>query len=303
MKIWVGLTDRNWFEFLRARDPEEVNFWQPSAGRRAVSLEPGSPFLFKLHAPYNVIVGGAFYVRYSALPARLAWDAFGANNGVADYASLRRRVEQYRTGAVVGDPTIGCNVLNGPFFWPESEWIPAPEGWAPNIVQGKSFLTSEPAGAALWDAVVRRLQPAVAGQIGDQPRYGADYLTRARLGQGAFRVLVTDAYGRRCAVTGEKTLPVLEAAHIQPYADSGPHLVSNGLLLRSDLHTLFDRGYITVTDELRVEVSPRIKEEFSNGREYYRHHGQPLVTVPNTRNEQPSTSFLRWHNEHRFLAA
>jgi putative restriction endonuclease len=303
MKIWVGLTDRKWFEFLRARNPDEVNFWQPSAGRRAVALESGSPFLFKLHAPHNVIVGGAFYVRYSALPARLAWGAFGANNGVPDYAALRRRVEQYRSGAVVGDPEIGCHVLNGPFFWAESDWIPAPDGWAPNIVQGKSFLTTDPAGAALWSAVVSRLQPAVAGQIGDQPRYGADYLTRARLGQGAFRVLVTDAYDRRCAITGEKTLPVLEAAHIQPYAESGPHLVSNGLLLRSDLHTLFDGGYITVTDQLRVEVSPRIKEEFNNGREYYRHHGQQLVKVPDSLGERPSMSFLRWHNEHRFLAA
>src|SRR5690606_11461688 len=79
------------------------------------------------------------------------------------------------------------------------------------------------------------------------PRYGAEYLARARLGQGAFRVLVTDAYQKRCAISGERTLPVLQAAHIRPYAAAGPHRVSNGLLLRSDLHILFDRGYVTVT--------------------------------------------------------
>jgi putative restriction endonuclease len=78
-------------------------------------------------------------------------------------------------------------------------------------------------------------------------------------------------------------------------------LVANGLLLRSDLHTLFDRGYITVTDELRVEVSSRIREEFKNGREYYRHHGQQLAVVPGLQSERPSLSFLRWHNENRFL--
>lgn len=302
MKIWVGLTDRNWFEFLRARAPAEVNFWQPSAGRRAVVLEPGSPFLFKLHSPHNAIVGGGFYVRYSALPARVAWDAFGADNGVPDYATLRKRVEQYRAEPVAGDPVIGCNVLNGPFFLPESEWIPSPESWSPTIVQGKSYLTSQPEGRAIWSAVLTRLGPPALDQAPDEARYGADYLTRARLGQGAFRILVTDAYERRCAITGEKTLPVLEAAHIQPYAESGPHQVANGLLLRSDLHTLFDRGYITVTDELRVEVSPRIKEEFSNGREYYRHHGQQLVVVPGLPTDRPSTSFLRWHNEQRFLS-
>jgi len=301
MKIWVALTDKNWLEFLRARAPDEVNFWQPSAGRRAVALDAGAPFLFKLHAPHNVIAGGGFYVRYSALPARTAWDAFGADNGVSDYGALRRRVEQYRAEPVVGDPVIGCNVLNRPFFWAESDWIPVPDGWSPNIVQGKSYLTSEPQGAAIWSAVARRLQPVVAEQAKDGMRYGADYLTHARLGQGAFRVLVTDAYQRRCAITCEKTLPVLEAAHIQPYADEGPHSVANGLLLRSDLHTLFDRGYITVTDELRVEVSSRIREEFTNGREYYRHHGQQLAVVPGLQSERPSLSFLRWHNENRFL--
>lgn len=75
-------------------------------------------------------------------------------------------------------------------------------------------------------------------------RYGAEYLMRARLGQGAFRVMVSDAYQRRCAVTGERTLPFLEAAHIRPYTEEGPRVISNGLLLRSDLHTLFDRGYM-----------------------------------------------------------
>lgn len=301
MKLWVGVTDRNWFEFLRARQPEEVNFWQPSAKRRAAVLEAGAPFLFKLHAPHNVIVGGGFFVRYSALPARLAWEAFGANNGVADYAALRRRVEQYRGAPVVGDPEIGCNVLNRPFFWPEDAWIPVPADWAPNIVQGKGYASTEPTGARLWSAVTERLEPIQADQLSDSPRFGADYLTHARLGQGAFRVLVTDAYQRRCAITGERTLPVLEAAHIQPYAESGPHLVSNGLLLRSDLHTLFDRGYITVTDDLRVQVSRRIREEFANGREYYQHHGQALVVTPGSPDERPARDFLRWHSESRFL--
>lgn len=301
MKFWVGVTDKNWFEFLRARAPDEVNFWQPSAGRRAAVLEAGAPFLFKLHSPQNFIVGGGFFVRYSALPARLAWDAFGANNGVSDYTALRRRVEQYRSVPVTGDPEIGCNVLNGPFFWPESEWIPVPKSWAPNIVQGKSYLTSESDGATLWAAVSERLHPAPVGEVNESPRFGADYLTHARLGQGAFRVLVTDAYQRRCAITGEKTLPVLEAAHIRPYAADGPHLVANGLLLRSDLHTLFDGGYITVTEEMRVEVSPRIREEFSNGREYYKHHGQELLVTPGLTSERPSPEFLRWHNENCYL--
>lgn len=72
----------------------------------------------------------------------------------------------------------------------------------------------------------------------DQARFGEPFLIRPRLGQGAFRVLVTDLYRRRCAVTRERTLPALEAAHIRPYGSGGAHEASNGLLLRRDIHTV-----------------------------------------------------------------
>jgi putative restriction endonuclease len=303
MKFWVGVTDKNWFEHLRAAHPDEVNFWQPSSRSLATFLEPGVPFLFKLHSPDDYIVGGGFFVRFSALPARLAWEAFLGNNGVVDYASLKRRIEQYREEPVQGDPEIGCNILNAPFFFEEKDWIRIHANWARNIVRGKTYDTADNAGLALWDQIQYRLQalPDLALQAEAAARYGAEYLTRARLGQGAFRILVTEAYHRKCAITGERTLPVLEAAHIQPYAEQGPHLVSNGLLLRSDIHTLYDEGYLTVTDDLHVEVSRKIKEEFQNGRDYYAYQGQRLVELPSVPDQRPSLTFLRWHNEHVFL--
>jgi len=302
MRYWVGVTDKAWYEHLRVLVPDEVNFWQPSPRHLAEFLEPGVPFLFKLHAPDNYVVGGGFFVRFSALPARLAWEAFEEKNGVTDYGALRKRIEQYR-GATKGDPEIGCNVLNGPVFFEEKNWIAVPESWAPNIVRGRTFDSDETDGLRLWNAVSEHLlaRAVSAGRAEQSPRFGAEYLTRARLGQGAFRVLVTEAYSSRCAISGERTLPVLEAAHIQPYADAGPHLTSNGVLLRSDLHILFDDGYVTVTDDLRVEVSRRIKEEYENGREYYRYHGQPIVVKPRAPEERPSIDFLRWHNERVFL--
>ena len=82
------------------------------------------------------------------------------------------------------------------------------------------------------------------GIAGSDARYGEPLLIRPRLGQGAFRVLVTDIYQRRCAVTQERTLPALEAAHIRPYGEGGQHEAQNGLLLRRDIHSLFDAGYV-----------------------------------------------------------
>jgi len=113
--------------------------------------------------------------------------------------------------------------------------------------------------------------------------------------------MVTDAYHRRCAITGERTLPVLEAAHIKPFSKEGPNNVKNGLLLRSDVHKLFDLGFVTVTPDLHIEVSKRIKEEYENGREYYAYHGNELKVTPDYQQERPSQNYLQWHNEQVFV--
>lgn len=109
-----------------------------------------------------------------------------------------------------------------------------------------------------------------------------------------------DAYSRRCAITGEKVVPTLEAAHIVPCRDGGEHRVDNGLLLRRDVHALFDRGYITVTPDFEIRVSQRLKDEFDNGRDYLRLDGSRLRIIPKSSHDRPNFEFLHWHNENRF---
>jgi putative restriction endonuclease len=130
-------------------------------------------------------------------------------------------------------------------------------------------------------------------------RYGAPGLAQRRLGQGIFRLAVTDAYGRACAVTQEHSLPALEAAHIRPYGDGGVHEVSNGLLLRSDIHRLFDKGYVGVTPDYRFVVSKRLKRDFSNGRSYEAFDDKP-IHPPDRVEDRPSAEWLAWHMGARF---
>ena len=69
MRLYIGITDRDWYQFLSARPAlDEVNFWQPSGSRAFRMLQPGEPFLFKLHSPMNFVGGGGFLARYSPLP-------------------------------------------------------------------------------------------------------------------------------------------------------------------------------------------------------------------------------------------
>ncbi len=62
------------------------------------------------------------------------------------------------------------------------------------------------------------------------------------------------------------------------------------------MHKLFDDGYITVTPDFKIEVSSRIREEFSNGKEYYQYHGKPLAIIPSLQENKPSAIYLDYHN-------
>jgi putative restriction endonuclease len=305
VRLVIAVTDGDWFNHLRMKfELSEVNLWAPGAAPFK-ALRPGEFFFFKLHAPLNFIVGGGVFAYASTIPCSLAWEAFREGNGAATFAEMRRRIAKYRKTdpSAREDFVIGCRILTQPFFFEQQDWIPIPPSWAANIVAFKTYAASEGDGASVWRAVQNRLQkvapPILAAGV-EQPRYGEPVLVRPRLGQGTFRVIVTDAYQRRCAVTGERTLPALEAAHIKPFAEGGSHEPTNGLLLRRDIHALFDGGYVTVTPDLRFNVSRRIKEEFENGRHYYQLHGQP-ISLPTSFNWKPEPAVLAWHNEIRFL--
>lgn len=297
INAYIGVTDNQWFSLLKSQpDTDEVNFWSPS-GKFFKALKPGELFLFKLHYPENFVVGGGIFAHSTVLPISLAWEAFGIKNGASSLTDLREKIDKYRK--IPGDPyedyQIGCILIQQPFFLPENKWILPPDDMPKNIVSGKRYDLSVEPGLSIWNQLkIARSQKNVIQE--PAVRYGKPTIVLPRLGQGSFRILVTDAYERKCAISSERTLPVLEAAHIKPYSASGEHKVNNGILFRQDIHTLFDRGYLTVTPDLKVEVSRKIREEFENGKEYYKFHGQ-LLKTPKSWMDQPSPEYLAWHND------
>ena len=303
MKCFVGVTDGGWYRFLSRRpDLEEVNFWQPSGSTVFKVLGRGEPFLFKLKYPENAICGGGFFEHASILPCGLVWDTFGEENGAASFGTMVENIARLRHRPVTPGAPIGCIILRDPFFFPRDQWIDAPSDFSPNIVRGKGYDLSASPGKELWSEVQLRLQGlAATGAFGEgSPVYGDPMLVKQRLGQGAFRILVTDVYGRRCAVTGERALPTLQAAHVVPVSKGGQHRVDNGLLLRSDVHTLFDRGYLTVAPDLTFRVSCKLKDEFDDG-DTYREYDREHIWVPSSSDERPNPEFLKWHNDMVFL--
>ena len=307
MNAYIAITDFEWFRLLSSQpDIDEVNFWQPGGTRVFSTIEKNGLFLFKLHSPRNYIVGGGLYTHSSLLPVSMAWDAFGVKNGVLSLREMRERIELYRRtrGNSKDDYTIGCILLSQPFFFTEDNWIPVPADWKQGIQQGKRYDLSSGLGAALYKDVQERLarqniRPTVDGAE-TRAKYGSPVEILPRLGQGTFRLVITDVYNRKCAISGERVLPVLIAAHIRPYTKGGTHDLCNGILLRSDYHTLLDKGYMTISTDYHVEVSKRIHEHFNNGKEYYAYHGKS-VFLPSDKQVRPAKEILQWHNENVFL--
>jgi putative restriction endonuclease len=206
------------------------------------------------------------------------------------------------------DPPIGCVFVRDIVFFPPDALADPPPQFAANVVQGKSYDLADTSVAGYFSQLLARLLGGAADldlawpwhRIG--PVYGDPRLVPQRLGQRSFQAIVLSAYGRRCAITGGRIRPVLQAAHIRPLPAGGEHRLDNGLLLRSDVHTLYDRGYLGVDPKHRLLVSPRLREEFGNGEQFYARAGQPIA-VPERRADRPNREFLEWHLDEVFKAA
>lgn len=307
-KGYIGLTDPGWYAFLSAHPRvDEVNFWQPHGNRTFRAIKPGEPFFFKLRAPLKEIAGFGFFERFEVLPAWLAWECFGEMNGAPDFESMIDRIARLRNdaGSPTGDFRIGCVMVTAPVFFTRDEWVAPPSDWARSgIQQGKTYALESGEGSRVFGQCLERAYQGdrywnVERVTEDAPRYGDPFLVRPRLGQGLFSLAVRDAYHGACAVTGEHSGPVLEAAHIVPYSRGGEHQVDNGLLLRSDLHRLYDRGYVTVTPDHEFRVGTSLRDDFNNGRSYYGLNGS-RIALPDEPAWRPSSEYLEWHQQQVF---
>lgn len=111
-----------------------------------------------------------------------------------------------------------------------------------------------------------------------------------RLGQPAFRDMLLKLYRRRCALTGCDVIEVLEAAHVTPYRGAHTNQATNGILLRADIHTLFDLGLIAIDPTTRqVIIAPALK-----GTTYGELEGK-VVAEPSDPDLKPSDAALVEH--------
>ncbi|WP_420329991.1 HNH endonuclease [Serinicoccus sediminis] len=120
-------------------------------------------------------------------------------------------------------------------------------------------------------------------------------LVRVRRGQRHFREHLLAAQGNLCAFTGGAPSQVLEAGHLYSYAQVGTHFEHGGMMLRRDIHRLFDDGMLAVQpSNMRIDVAPTL-ERFP---QYARLHNQPLTL--RLRDEQVDWLSMHWR-EHQLM--
>jgi putative restriction endonuclease len=317
-EAFVANTDRAWFDFFAGRSHvgrvDEVNFWLPRATTPMREMAAGELIFFRLKKPDYAIAGYGFFAHFQALDLDLAWQTMGEKNGDPTRERFFERIGRYR-GIDLLLPNaprapIGCTILRDAVFWPPERWIPwaTERNWHPNIVQGRT--ERDPASIAILMAAVRLDHMQPPAELMTEPFQLLDEDDRSwairgqalREGQGTFRLRLLKAYGR-CAITGEHTPIVLDGAHIQQYLGPRSNHLQNGILLTKEFHALFDAGYVTITPDLKVRVSERLRLDWQNGHRYYPYDGKPLISVPSDAMLAPSRDALAWHGQHRFLAA
>ena len=330
MLALISNTDRAWFDHLaglareRGGRLDEVNFWRPKDQQSLQIIDPGAPFFLRLKRPTYAIAGWGFFAHWQLVPFREAWQLFGQKNGAAGFEAFRANIARLRGSdpAVRGAKPLGCIMLRDVTFLPPERWLPwgPTEGWSRNIVTDKSCdLTTEP-GRRLLRLLAESNAAADSAAIGDgewssppdlggspflplevDERRWREAVVSARDGQGIFRSRLLDAYGSRCALTGERVVPVLEAAHIQPYMGPASNHIQNGLLLRADLHNLYDAELVGITPDYRFRVSERVRAEYDNGEEYYDlERSGARLRLPEDPAKRPSRDALAWHLEKMF---
>ena len=136
----------------------------------------------------------------------------------------------------------------------------------------------------------------------EQTRERVSYLSSRIVRDRIFRRVVLRAYDERCAISGLKLIngggrAEVAAAHIRPVEANGPDIVSNGLALSGTAHWMFDRGLISLSDDLAILISRQTNDP-DGVRAFINKSGRAIV--PQKAFERPHPHFLRWHREHCF---
>jgi len=279
--MWIiAQTDKNWIKYLNEQQlTSYVNFWSPTF-ENLRRIKKGERFYFKIKKE-KFIAGYGEFVHHEKLTVKKAWDKFGERNGCENidaFIALLNSINRSGTTQYDRRSEIGSTVLTNCVFFDDYIGI----SWTPKTQ--KSFRYGKD-GEKHPVSIQNRVTSDFT--LVNGPRATRTYSTNIREGQSDFRKKICTAYDNTCCISGVKIKDLLEAAHIQEYTNINSHHVQNGLLLRVDLHRLYDSGLIYIDKNYTIQVSSFLNDTL------YEEFNEQKIILPRNKNHWPSTEALK----------
>lgn len=291
----ISPTDNEWFTFLKESGYNSfINFWTPTPWN-IKKLHIGDRWYFLLKSPVRKIGGFGEFFEYKNLKAIDAWNEFGIRNGCLTKAEFIGKIQSYIEknskkvspfSVTINEYKIGCITLNNCAFWDEENYKDLSSfniKFPSQIVKQKYFKQEDSLADLSSDIELFNLI--------SEPREEYKSIANLRKGQNEFKRKIMKAYDNRCCISGETCPELLEAAHIQPYLSNNSNHIQNGLLLRIDLHRLFDNGLLHIDDDYIIHVSSQLVSL-----DYQRYHGKQIF-LPKKQSSHPSRDALALRKE------
>lgn len=279
----IAVTDRDWYEYQKRNGfINRINFWTPHVWK--VALAADTKIVFKLkkaaNKPGDEIGGYGRFVEYKSQTLDQSWKEFGRRNGCD---TKEEYIAKLTKGKGNASYVCGCIVLDDVVFFDEPKRL-ADYGlsFSPNIVTYKNETSAFP-DFGQQNVVSSHSSFSLVTPTKKEKKMQS---MTERVGQGQFHSDVSTAYNHRCCITGESTPELLQAAHIQDYINKESNHIQNGLLLRIDIHKLFDSGLLYIDQNYHVHVSPLVKSQ------EYRNLDNHPISLPNNPSEYPSKAAL-----------
>lgn len=286
----ISPTDNSWFQFLKDSELNSfVNFWTPTPWN-IQKLNSGDKWYFILKSPVRKLGGFGEFYEYKNLVANDAWREFGQRNGCKDKIQFIEKIESYinkRSESYNGESIdinnykIGCVILKNCQFW-EEEKFQRPSDYdidfAIQVVKYKYFNQ--------YDPFTNFIDKATDFNLVNEPREEYRKEVSQRKGQSEFRGKILKAYNNKCCISGETCPELLEASHLQSYLTQYSNHIQNGILLRVDLHRLYDSGLLFIDSNYVVHISSILESTT------YKQFDKTKILLPNNVNSYPSKESL-----------
>ncbi len=286
----ISPTDNAWFTFLKDSGQNSfVNFWTPTPWN-IKKLNRGNRWYFLLKSPIRQIGGFGEFYEYKNLTAIGAWNEFGQRNGCHSREDLINKIQRYldKNSVKYGGKSIkidtyqiGCVVLKNCQFWEEENYMNPSDyqiNFPTQVVKLKYFEGYNP--------LMSLIDTSLNFNLISEQREDYTVTVKQRKGQGQFKGKILKAYNNKCCITGETCPELLEAAHIQPYLTELSNHIQNGILLRVDLHRLYDNGLLFIDKDYIVHISSLII-----GDDYLKYNGKSM-SLPISLENYPSQKAL-----------